>query len=64
MTGRKGRIVARESGAIEYEMRRDIDVPVDMMNISEKERFMNGEKVMCYNITQYLIIMIAVDCDY
>lgn len=44
MTGRKGRLVSSEDGIIKYELRQDIDTPVELQNMVEKERFMNGEK--------------------
>jgi hypothetical protein len=47
MTGRKGRIVSRDGGEIEYELRHaGSDVPVELMNIDEKEKFMNGQKLV------------------
>ena len=45
MTGRKGRVVSDEDGSVQYESRSEADVPLDMLNIQEKVRFMNGEKV-------------------
>ncbi|WKY00151.1 hypothetical protein Q1695_014762 [Nippostrongylus brasiliensis] len=45
MTGRKGRIVTREDGEIEYELRHaGADVPLELMNMDEKDKFMKGEK--------------------
>lgn len=44
MTGRKGRIVQRADGQIGYESRSEADVPLEILNISERERFMRGEK--------------------
>lgn len=43
MTGRKGRIVQRDDGEIVYESRKD-DTSLEMLNISEKNKFMNDEK--------------------
>ena len=43
MTGRKGRIVQRDDGEIVYESRKD-DASLEMLNISEKNKFMNDEK--------------------
>ena len=51
MTGRKGRVVCRtnndggESNYV-YETRNESDVPVELMNVVQKERFMNGEKLI------------------
>jgi len=46
MTGRKGRIVQHANGQIGYESRSESDVPLEMLNISERERFMHGEKLV------------------
>ncbi|XP_076254599.1 protein strawberry notch isoform X2 [Rhynchophorus ferrugineus] len=43
MTGRKGRVVQTEDG-IQYESRSEIDVPLETLNLTEKQRFMDGEK--------------------
>ena len=52
MTGRKGRVVSDVEGDVQYESRAEADVPLDMLNIQEKVRFMNGEKV-CVCIQLY-----------
>ena len=44
MTGRKGRIVQHADGQIGYESRSEADIPLEILNISERERFMRGEK--------------------
>ncbi|KAG7480982.1 hypothetical protein MATL_G00061980 [Megalops atlanticus] len=44
MTGRKGRVVSNGDGSISYESRSELDVPVEILNITEKQRFMEGEK--------------------
>lgn len=44
MTGRKGRVVQADDGSIQYESRSEQDVPLETLNITEKQRFMNGEK--------------------
>jgi hypothetical protein len=44
MTGRKGRIVSTDDG-ISYESRSEMDVPLEILNLTEKQRFMDGEKV-------------------
>ncbi|CAF0812197.1 unnamed protein product [Rotaria sordida] len=46
MTGRKGRIVQHANGQIGYESRSEADVPLEILNISERERFMRGEKLI------------------
>ncbi|XP_013922542.1 PREDICTED: protein strawberry notch homolog 1 [Thamnophis sirtalis] len=45
MTGRKGRVVSNDDGSISYESRSELDVPVEILNITEKQRFMAGDKV-------------------
>ncbi|KAM3957889.1 LOW QUALITY PROTEIN: protein strawberry notch [Aphomia sociella] len=44
MTGRKGRVVQTEDGQICYESRSEADVPLETLNLTEKQRFMDGEK--------------------
>lgn len=44
MTGRKGRVIQTEEGQIQYESRSEIDVPLETLNLKEKQRFMDGEK--------------------
>ncbi|XP_069134859.1 protein strawberry notch homolog 1-like isoform X2 [Argopecten irradians] len=43
MTGRKGRVVSTDEG-ISYESRSASDVPLEYLNLTEKQRFMDGEK--------------------
>ncbi|XP_033748183.1 protein strawberry notch homolog 1-like isoform X1 [Pecten maximus] len=43
MTGRKGRVVCTDEG-ISYESRSASDVPLEYLNLTEKQRFMDGEK--------------------
>ena len=45
MTGRKGRVVQNNDG-IQYESRTESDVPLEILNLTEKQRFMDGEKVL------------------
>lgn len=45
MTGRKGRVVRRPDGSVRYESRAEQGSTIDQINIKEKDRFMNGEKV-------------------
>ncbi|XP_035448097.1 protein strawberry notch isoform X1 [Spodoptera frugiperda] len=44
MTGRKGRVVQTEEGQILYESRSEADVPLETLNLTEKQRFMDGQK--------------------
>uniref|UniRef100_UPI00358DE5C9 protein strawberry notch homolog 1 isoform X3 n=1 Tax=Myxine glutinosa TaxID=7769 RepID=UPI00358DE5C9 len=44
MTGRKGRVVTNDDGSVSYESRSELDVPVEILNLTEKKRFMDGEK--------------------
>lgn len=44
MTGRKGRVVQNDDGTIQYESRSEQDVPLETLNLTEKQRFMDGEK--------------------
>ena len=51
MTGRKGRVVTKTDSTlseetepgIQYELRSCLDVPIDLLNMEEKRRFMDGE---------------------
>lgn len=43
MTGRKGRVVSTDDG-VSYESRSEMDVPLEILNLTEKQRFMDGEK--------------------
>lgn len=44
MTGRKGRVVQFEDGTVQYESRSEQDANLEILNVMEKQRFMNGEK--------------------
>nr|CAB3265878.1 protein strawberry notch homolog 1 [Phallusia mammillata] len=44
MTGRKGRVIATDEGNVEYQSRAESDVPVELLNLTEKQRFMDGDK--------------------
>ncbi|XP_017852652.1 protein strawberry notch isoform X2 [Drosophila busckii] len=44
MTGRRGRVVQSDDGSIQYESRTESDVPLETLNITEKQRFMDGQK--------------------
>ncbi|XP_055305028.1 protein strawberry notch-like [Sitodiplosis mosellana] len=45
LTGRKGRVVKTAKG-VRYESRGEDDVSLDKLNLVEKDRFMNGEKLI------------------
>ena len=49
MTGRKGRVVSTDDGGVQYESRSESDVPLEILNLTEKQRFMDGEKVRPFN---------------
>lgn len=44
MTGRKGRVIQTDNGSIQYESRSEQDVPLETLNLTEKQRFMDGTK--------------------
>ncbi|KAI5621460.1 protein strawberry notch-like 2-like isoform X2, partial [Silurus asotus] len=46
MTGRKGRVVRQMDGSVRYESRAEHSHTIDHINIKEKDRFMNGEKLV------------------
>ncbi|XP_063259292.1 protein strawberry notch homolog 2 isoform X1 [Prinia subflava] len=46
MTGRKGRVVRRPDGAVVFESRAEQGLSIDHVNLKEKERFMQGEKLV------------------
>ncbi|KAB5535796.1 hypothetical protein PHYPO_G00122050 [Pangasianodon hypophthalmus] len=46
MTGRKGRVVRRPDGRVQYESRAEQGFTIDHVNIKEKLRFMDGEKLV------------------
>ena len=45
MTGRRGRVVSLPDGSVQYQLRSEGDVSIEMLNIAEKKRFMDGQKV-------------------
>ena len=46
MTGRRGRMVRTlPGGEVQYQLRTEQDVSTELLNIREKKRFMDGEKV-------------------
>ncbi|XP_071944970.1 protein strawberry notch homolog 1-like [Antedon mediterranea] len=44
MTGRKGRVVSKEDGNVQYEARSESDIPLEILNLTEKKRFMDAKK--------------------
>uniref|UniRef100_A0A8C6V5N2 Strawberry notch homolog 2 n=1 Tax=Naja naja TaxID=35670 RepID=A0A8C6V5N2_NAJNA len=46
MTGRKGRVVRRPGGSVVFESRAEQGLSIDHVNLKEKERFMNGDKLV------------------
>ncbi|KAM4708684.1 protein strawberry notch homolog 2 isoform 2-T2 [Discoglossus pictus] len=46
MTGRKGRVVRRSDGSVGFESRAEQNLSIDNVNLREKERFMNGDKLV------------------
>lgn len=49
MTGRKGRVVQTEDGAIQYESRSEVDVPLETLNLTEKQRYVSSENSKILN---------------
>ena len=52
MTGRRGRMVSLLDGSVQYQLRSEDDVSLELLNIAEKQRFMDGEKVQTI-VVQY-----------
>lgn len=48
MTGRKGRVVQTEDGAIQYESRSEVDVPLETLNLTEKQRYVSNKNSYKY----------------
>ncbi|XP_062816379.1 protein strawberry notch homolog 2 isoform X2 [Anolis carolinensis] len=46
MTGRKGRVVRQSDGSVVFESRAEPGLSIDNVNLKEKERFMNGDKLV------------------
>jgi hypothetical protein len=44
MTGRRGRLIRQSDGTVKYQLRSQNDVPVEMLNLAEKQSFMDGDK--------------------
>jgi hypothetical protein len=53
--------VSNDDGSISYESRSELDVPVEILNITEKQRFMDGDKVhfsgMLFNKKNYALCL-------
>ena len=56
MTGRRGRLVSQPNGTVKYQLRSQGDIPVEMMNLAEKQAFMDGEKVfrLCFYMIHFV----------
>uniref|UniRef100_UPI00358FF1F1 protein strawberry notch homolog 2 isoform X2 n=1 Tax=Myxine glutinosa TaxID=7769 RepID=UPI00358FF1F1 len=46
MTGRRGRVVRRPDGSVHYESRAEPGVSVETVNLTQKEYFMSGQKLV------------------
>ena len=46
MTGRRGRVVSLPDGSVHYQLRTESDVSLEMLNLTEKQRFMDGDKTI------------------
>ena len=45
ITGRQGRVLSLPNRSVQYQLRSEVDVSMEALNITEKQRFMDGEKV-------------------
>ena len=45
MTGRRGRMISLLDGSVQYQLHSETDVSLELLNIAEKQQFMDGEKV-------------------
>lgn len=50
-------------GTVQYESRSEVGVALEMLNIREKERFMDGEKVKCEKQTKKAILFLTQICS-
>lgn len=48
MTGRRGRVVSLPDGSVQYQLRSESDISLELLNITEKQRFMDGKKVKTF----------------
>ena len=63
MTGRRGRVVSLSDGSVQYQLRSAADVSLEMLNITEKQRFMNGEKVsLLFSVCPFVTVQSLTDC--
>ncbi len=63
MTGRKGRMIAQTDGTVKYIPRAAGEsVPIDQVNMLEKDRFMKGEKLIAI-ISEAASIGISLQSD-
>ena len=61
MTGRRGRVVCLPDGTIQYQLRAEAEISVELLNITEKQRFMDGEKV--WFILHCVCVCVCADCS-
>lgn len=60
-------MVSNDDGSITYESRSELDVPVEILNLTEKQRFMDGEKVSresfwkltCHSLPSFVLLIIG-----
>ena len=64
MTGRRGRVVSQSNGSIHYQLRSESDVSLEMLNVAEKQRFMDGEKVCSAFLECLLGNMLSISDGY
>ena len=58
MTGRKGRVVSNDAGDIQYEKRSEAMVSLEVINVTEKKRFMDLEKVIEFEIAVFVSFLV------
>ena len=57
MTGRKGSVVSTDDG-IQYESHSELDAPLEILNLTVKQRFMDGGKVQeLWSISAFSILL-------
>ena len=50
MAGRRGRVVSLPNRSVQYQLCSEVDVSMEALNITEKQHFMDGEKVSFVHI--------------
>ena len=51
-------------GTVSYQSRSKQDVPLELLNIAEKKRFMDGEKVCCFRLIKVVPINLEMTVEY